>query len=229
MRGRRGNSAVTPRHPTRFHRVRRRARDERGVAIVEAAFLSLAFFVLILGVFEIGLAMRDYLTVSSSVRAGARAASATGNEQRADLYTLVNISRESTAADAKDVIRIVVYKPSKFGEKPTPECMNGIPQPGVCNVYTPANVQQAVAQVKEETAAAAAGRAVNPSKIVFGCKTTSPDRHWCPTDRKVTMTLAGPDYVGVWMRLDHKWVTKFFGNAKTLEDQSVVRLEPRSE
>jgi hypothetical protein len=197
------------------------------VAIVEAAFCFIIFFTLVIGVFEAGLYMEDDLAVSSSVRAGARASSALANENRADLYTLVNLTRESAALADEDIVRVVIYKPSGFGEEPSTACKNGTPVDGVCNVYTTTQMAQAVVQVEEEAEALAENRAVDPTKIVFGCRVDSPDRYWCPDTRKVTQSGTGPEYVGVWMRAEHAWVTKLFGNVKTIEDHSVVRIEPR--
>lgn len=216
------------RHPAWISRVRARAQDNRGVALIEAAIFTPVFFALIFGVMEIGLAMNDSLAVSSTVKAGARMASASGNDQKADLYTVLNIARESAAIDRPTIQQIVIYKPAGFGDGPTPECKSGIPQAGVCNVYDYDDLRVAEVQVKEETRALAAGETPDASKMVFGCKPTSPDRHWCPTDRKVTQPIGGPDYVGVYMRVDHEWVTKLFGSVKTLENQSIIRLEPRS-
>ena len=39
------------------------------MAIVEAAFVTPVFFILIFGILEVGLAMNDYLALSSTVRA----------------------------------------------------------------------------------------------------------------------------------------------------------------
>jgi len=44
---------------------------------------------------------------------------------------------------------------------------------------------------------------------------------------KVTQTGTGPEYVGVWMKMQHPLVTNMFGTVKTFTDQSVIRLEPR--
>lgn len=229
MRGVKGarGSNVAERHPAWISRVRARARNSRGAALIEAAILTPIFFTLVFGVMEIGLAMNDYLALSSSVKAGARMASATGNEPKADLYTMLNIARESSAIDRDDIVRIVIYKPQGFGEGPSDTCKSGTPQPGECNVLVADDLRKAEVQVKEETEALAEGRAPDPSKIFYGCKISSPDRHWCPTSRKVTQAGTGPEYVGVWVRVEHKWVTKMFGTAKTMEDQSVIRLEPR--
>ena len=186
------------------------------------------FFVLILGIMEIGLAMNDKLAVASTVRAGSRVASASGNDLSADLYTIFQLGKESAAIKKADIDYVVIYKPAKFGEEPSQNCRDGLPQPGVCNVYRAADFNKAAVQVKEETAALAANRAPDPAKIFFGCKANvSPDRYWCPTSRKVAQIVTGPEYVGVYMKIQHKWVTKMFGNAQAFTDQSVIRLEPR--
>lgn len=217
-------------HPAWISRLKARARTSRGVVIVEAAFVTPVFFILVLGVIEVGLAMNDNLALASTVRAGSRVASASGNDVKADVYTLLRISKESTALDRSSIEQIIIYKPASFGEGPSDLCKNGVSQPGVCNVYTTTHLTQAEVQVKEETAALAAGRAPDAAKIKFNCPTltTSPDRAWCPTTRKVTQPNGGPDYVGVWMKIRHPWITKMFGSAKTLTDESVIRLEPRS-
>jgi hypothetical protein len=81
---------------------------------------------------------------------------------------------------------------------------------GVCNVYTPADLAL--------------------PKADWGCRPDrNVDRYWCPTTRKVTLTGTGTEFVGVWMKIDHGWVTKMFGSTTTLTDSSVIRLEPRAQ
>lgn len=202
--------------------------------MLEAAFVTPVFFLMIFGILEVGLAMNDYLALSSTVRAGSRAASASGNDTKADLYTVLGISRESTAINQDNIVRIVVYTPDGFGDEPTENCKAGIATDDICNVYDVDDFEAAVIQVEEETEALDEGRAVDTSKITFGCGPTAPDRFWCPTDRNVRLSNAdiagydGPDYVGVWMRIEHPSVTRIFP-ALTFEDHSVIRLEPRSE
>ena len=221
------------RHPARVSRVKARARHQRGVAVLEAAFVTPVFFLLIFGILEAGLAMNDNLALASSVRAGSREASASGNDISADLYTVLGVGREASAIDRSSIVRIVIYRPAGFGEGPTTACKNGTPSQ-VCNVYSRSDLTAAGIQVKEMTAALAQNRTPDPAKMVFGCKTTSPDRFWCPNTRNVQLNnplisgYQGPDYVGVWMRVDHQTVTKVFGDL-TFDDQSVIRLEPRTE
>ena len=176
---------------------------------MEAAFITPVFFTLILGIVEMGLAMNDYLALAHSVRSGARVASASGNDLYSDWGVLTSIERESTAIGRSSIQQVVIYKPAIFGEKPTPECQAGTPVTGVCNVYTAADFARPQSD--------------------FGCRAElSLDKYWCPTGRRVQLGFPGSDYVGVWMEIDHKWVTKMFGNTKTLSDSSVIRLEPRT-
>ncbi|MFN8019047.1 MAG: TadE family protein [Acidimicrobiales bacterium] len=195
--------------PTHWlERLRRRSQDERGVAVLEAAIITPIFFTLILGVAEIGLAMNDYLALAATVRAGARVASASGNDGYADYGILSAVERESAAIERKKIQYIVVYKPSTFGEKPSATCQAGTPVANVCNVYTVSDFSR--------------------PKSDFGCRNDlNLDRYWCPNARNVTITGTGTDYVGVWMKVKHPWLTKMFGADKMLTDQSVIRLEPR--
>jgi hypothetical protein len=245
----RSGLSVQHRHPLWINRVHAKARSHRGVAIVEAAFVTPVFFALILGIFEGGLYMKDYLSMSNAVRAGARSASASGANGQADLYTVIDIADEAAALAGDQIQYVVVYKATGPGAGPTDVggptagCKSGQPVTGVCNVYTTADFAKARAQVAEEKAQiladeAGIARTLDTNKIWFGCLTTgphanaSPDRYWCPGTRKDARSdnsRAGPDYVGIWMKVNHSWVTKLFGSATTMTDQSVIQIEPRSE
>jgi hypothetical protein len=197
--------------------MRARARDQRGVAVLEAAFVTPVFFMLILGIAEIGLAMNDYLAVSNAVRAGSREASTTGSDELSDYLILKAVQKESSALQSNKINRIVIYKASAFGEEPTASCQSGTAyagtgtaKTGACNVYASTDM-------------------VRP-KTDFGCLSTKNlDRYWCPTGRKITMSNGGTDYVGVWIQYTHAWLSKMFGSTKILDDSAVSRLEPRTQ
>ena len=178
------------------------------MAVLEAAFVTPVFFLLIFGVIELGLTMNDYLALANTVRAGSRVASASGDDLYADYGIIQRVKSESSALPRSSIVYIVVYKAGALGEKPTATCQAGTPVAGVCNVYT--------------------ATAFDKTKAQFGCLTTETlDKSWCPTTRKVTLTGTGPDYVGVWMKINHKPITKMFVTVQTMTDQSVIQLEPR--
>jgi hypothetical protein len=176
--------------------------------VVEAAFVTPVFFALVLGVAEIGLIMNDYLAQTSAVRAGARVASTSGTDVYSDYDILRAVGRDGAALADERIKQIVIYKPATFGEAPSATCQAGTPVEDVCNVYVVADLKRPESD--------------------FGCITTKNlDRYWCPTERKDSLSGTGTDYVGVWMKIDHPWLTKMFGNTKTLTDSSVIRIEPR--
>lgn len=185
---------------------------QRGVAVIEAAFVTPVFFMMVFGIVEISLAMNDNLALAHATRAGSRVASASGNDLYADYGIVRSIARESSAIDRGQIELVVVYQASRVGEAPTDTCQGGTAVKNECNVYRPADFAR--------------------DKKDFGCrKTPSPvslDSAWCPTDRRVVLTSSqGPAHVGVWMKIEHEWVTKMFGSTLTLTDTSVTQLEPR--
>jgi hypothetical protein len=218
-------------------------RSERGVTMVEAAFVTPIFLLLIFGIIEGGLYMNDYLAVSSSTRAGVRASSAMGAVGKADMYTLIDIDREASALGEDQIEYVVIYKASGFGADPTSTCLAGTSVAGVCNVYRPADIAKAWAQLEEESAQEAAiaanqTRTLDTTKQWFGCLITgpnanaSPDRYWCPgsrVDARSGNSNAGPDYVGVYIKARHDWVARIFGDQTTISDKSVIQIEPRTE
>ena len=54
-----------------------------------------------------------------------------------------------------------------------------------------------------------------------GCS-TSRDRFWCPTTRVTSQaTAAGPDYLGVYIKVNHRTSTKMFGSTMVVQDTAV--------
>lgn len=236
----------TYRHPAWISRARARMRDHRGTTLVEAAFVTPIFLLFIMAIAESGLFMRNYLGAANAVRAGARSASAWGAEGRdggADLYIVHSIGLEASALPRNSIQYVVVYKATGFGAGPTESeedgvptgCKRGVPVAGLCNVYTPAHfalAEQEVAERARHAAALAANPAdvLDESKLHFGCGAGAPDRFWCPTDRADRVSSNGgwgPDYVGVFMKVRHNWLTGIFGEGNFITDQSVVKIEPK--
>ena len=186
----------------------------RGAVLIEAAFVTPIFFMLVLGIGEASLAMNDKLALANTVRAGTRVASASGNDTYADYGIIRAIVKESAALPRAQIEMIIVYRASKLGEGPPAACLAGSSQdPGgsttapACNVYDPADFAA--------------------PKVSFGCVSNDYDGRWCPRSRKVTLAGGGTEFVGVWMKVEHPWLTRMFGSTVTLTDHSVIRLEPR--
>jgi hypothetical protein len=193
---------------------RRRRRGERGAALVEAAFITPVFALLIFGILEFGLAFRDYLTVANISRDSARGASAFGDGLYAD-YNVIQIARQSSKGfQPNEIRRLVIFDAGTVSgsihdpSHPAHACLEaeqGID--GVCNVYDSDDI-------------------VAP-KTSFGCRSTFDlDRFWCPLTREVRAS-GPPDYIGVFIRSRHAFITGLFGPGMDLTDEITMRIEPQ--
>lgn len=200
----------------------RRAGSDRGASLTEAAIIAPVFILLVFGLLEYGLVMRDNLTVAAMTRDTARAASAYGNEQFADFKALRVAGQTARALPVELLERIVIFDAGTVdgsisdAAHPAHPCMTsatGIDN--VCNVYQLADL--------------------TTPQSAFGCDPgVSKDRFWCPTflngqDGREVRGSGPPDYVGVWIKVRHPFLTGLFGDEISITDEVVMRLEPRDE
>lgn len=184
--------------------------------MIEAALISPVFLLLVFGVLEFGLAFRDYLTVNNAAQGGARAGAIAGNDTDADYKIIDAIRTEASAVSPGQVKRVVIFKASGT-TTPVPQACTtsstGIQD--VCNVYLTSDLTQS-----------------DPSAWDNCNDPTNPARFWCSTTRKTAATAAAgngpPDYLGVWVQVEHPWVTGLFGKTIDLTSTTIAKLEPRS-
>jgi hypothetical protein len=181
---------------------------ERGAALVEFALVLPVLMLLVFGAFEYGMFFKDYLTVSNTTRTGARVGSAAGSSADADYQILQAVKAAATAlpGGSNSIQQISIYKSTSAGGGPTATCQTGSSATDKCNTYTASAFSQ-------------------PSSK-FGCGGGSLDSVWCPTTR-IDSQAVGPDYVGVWVKTTHGFVTKLFGSSRAITDSVVMRIEPR--
>jgi hypothetical protein len=168
----------------------------------------------IFAIVEVGLQLATSHAVTGAVKAGSRTASTAVSDVEADHTILQSVSKELAGLPrgSDQVVRIVIYRSTASGQAPSTACKAGTPATGVCNVYTAADLKRPVTD--------------------FGCYTgvpvVSPDRYWCPKDRKSALTGPDgpPDYIGIYIEVTHQRVAGIVGNDTTLSDYAVNRLEP---
>jgi len=207
---------------------RRRLAGDSGAALLEAAVIGPVFIVVVLSILEYGLVYRDYLTASDAVADAARTGAVQGNDlttaaQTAD-YSIVRAMRESLASlDYNTVERIVVFKAagpdsgSPVAQTPA-ACKTGAASDPTsdCNLYFTAPAFGAIQYGDDE---------------YFECRPSFGDIvacGWDPVDRNngtEAPNLGNPDYLGVYVRIDHKMISGIFGNSFTIEDASIFRIE----
>jgi hypothetical protein len=188
--------------------ISRHGRSERGASIVDGALASPIFFVLILGIFEFGLAFRDYLTLTSGTQSAARSASVEGRYAYTD-YDILQAIRTGTAglANSADIRSIVIFHASGPEATLANSGMSGCltSSSSNCNSYTASDLTR--------------------PKTDFGCGSSAPDRYWCPSTRRDQLS-GPPDFVGVHIAIRHHNPTGLFGTIKDFDDEVVMRIEP---
>lgn len=106
-----------PRRPLGFCRTR----GEDGAAVVEAAFITPLFFMVILAIFEFGPLFFEFGSVRNSVSEGIRLASITGSSATSD-YDVVQSMRESLKNLGPKLDYVIVYKAQNLHAGPPTEC-----------------------------------------------------------------------------------------------------------
>jgi Flp pilus assembly protein TadG len=186
----------------------RHSSRERGAALVEFALIAPVLMLLVFGAIEYGMFFKDYLTVANTTRTGARVGSAAGSSADADYQILQSVKAAAAAlpSGANSIQQITIYKSTLAGGGPTTTCQTTSSAADKCNTYTASAFSQ-------------------PSSK-FGCGAGSIDSVWCPTTREDSQAI-GPDYIGVWVKTTHGFVTKLFGTSRVIGDSVVMRIEPK--
>jgi hypothetical protein len=196
---------------------------------------------LIFGLAEMGLFFRTYISVSAALADGSRQGSILGSQLDVDYQILQAVKVGLASVPTSDIKVLVVFdagfvdatNPAK-ASPPAACAQTGVASPvsltsiaSKCNAYTPGTDWTAT------------------DKRLYGCVVNPPFENnrsagWCP-DRGLTNLPPGrkdaatagagngpPDYLGLYIRIDHTFLTGFFGKTKTVEQTFVARLEPQS-
>lgn len=211
-------------HPSHDRRARKRRR-QRGSALLEAAFVTPVFFVLIFGILEFGFLFRNYLTVANTTREGSRTASVSGSAPEADFLTLRTIEHAFAAWGVENLDFVVIYHASGPNDTVPLSCKSGPvggAGGGLCNYYRPSEFNLGLVDNNGD-----------PTDY-FRCGSGAVDRHWCPSDRLTGLSEVSPDpayndgpsYIGVYVQAQHTYITGLFGEGTLLTDDRIIRIEP---
>ncbi|QIG42366.1 pilus assembly protein [Nocardioides anomalus] len=195
---------------------RSRARSERGAVAVEAALVTPLLLILVFGIIEMSLLMRDVMATSSAVRVGARMASTaagagpgtckagdtTCTPQKAPRVAQVAadaIQRAGSAMPKDSIDWILVYRANTSGY-PLPDSNKSLT---TCST-------DCVKYVWDKD--------LDKFRYLSG--------QWDSRSINACVNDASLMAVGVAMRSHHDWITGFFGNGVDLEERTVMQFEP---
>ena len=210
-------------------------------------------FMLVFGVLEIGSALKSYSGSANAVRAGGRMASVAGNDADADRAILERMAREATGISSGEIEYVVIWHASSTGEQPPAACRParaGVAEHGVGGCVgwghgrdwgvqhlSPAGGSWGGVRYGDGAGGAAGGVLFRVYWFGGSVAGNKLDCNWPGRVRKTTLTPRGdtppagetgqPDYVGVYIRTEHSYVTGVLGDSLTITDGSVNLLEPQ--
>lgn len=196
---------------------------ESGTALVEFALVAPLLFLVLFGIIEFGLVFKDSLTLTNMTRAGSRIGAEVGNTTDPDAdYQILSAIQAASGPLTNQVQGVIIFKASPTSSALPAGCSLASPDgvTGECNVYTPSQLQDVYPTWQQQ-------QAQDPTS--FECQANW-DSQWCPSTRVVSQTGndgSGPDYLGVYISIRETSVTGWF-HAMTLDDVSVMRLEPQT-
>lgn len=191
----------------RFSRARdarrraRLARRESGAVAIEAALLTPLLVLLFFGIIEFGMLYKDYLAVTSSVRAGTRMASAEPRITTFAQDAANQVAKEGAALDMGAVNELWVYKAQPANGYPVGSNGSSFNACSNCVKFHWNNATK---------------------KFVAYSST------WTATQQNACAGTAQgpPDTIGVYMKFTYQGVTGLIFNEMPLEEHTVMSLEP---
>ncbi len=179
-----------------------RFRRERGASLVEASLVFPILILIVMGTLEIGLAFKDYLTVSYISREGARLGALAGNDTEADCAILRGIGELANGSDLTRINQIQIFKADE-----------GTGNQGVTNVATYNGGDPTICHYPAQP----------------GDGWTLGAIGWPATSRQAKVGALPLDIIGVRVILDRSWVTGFppFRGNFQVDESTITRLEPK--
>lgn len=97
--------------------LRSRAKPESGAALVEFALVLPILLLVLISIFEIGAAFRNYLTVSYMAREGARMSAFLGTNINADCTMVTTLATQMGPGDLSNLERIEIFRANAAGNQ----------------------------------------------------------------------------------------------------------------
>lgn len=187
----------------------RRRRGERGAVAVEAALVTPVVVLLLFGIIEMSLLMRDVVSTSSSVRAGSRVASSLASAGKCNTACSPSTAPALAQAAASGIER----SGSSLGEDALKSMIvyqagtNGFPLGKTDATCGGANC---VAYTWDTVA----------NKFVYSSGS------WDTSQINACVNDPARFSVGIAIQAKHEWVTGLFGSPYVMGERSVMQFEP---
>jgi Flp pilus assembly protein TadG len=199
----------------------RRLSGDTGSALIEAAIITPIFFYFMFGILELGLLMKNWITLGAAVQDGARSASIFGKDPKADWDIIMAVRDATSAIPTSQIKNLAVWKAAGPASTVPVACTSPSARtqvPNTCNVYTPTDDWGNTDPVTYPP--------------LYNCTSPGWSSGYCPTTRKTAATYflgnGPPDFVGITITINHKYLTGLFGTTKTVTETAITQLEPQT-
>jgi hypothetical protein len=181
---------------------------ERGAVLAEAALVLPVLALLLFGILEYGLLFRSNLTVAEATRSGARVGAAMPRQPDMLAATAEATAGRLVASGVPEdqIRRLVIYRAD-----PTTGGLDG-----------GGSTDAAIEACSTDCVRYAWDGTTDRFLPVTGSPT------WSAASQEACGGIGDTDYVGVYLRVRHEFVTGMFGSGVTITERSIMRLEPMS-
>jgi hypothetical protein len=191
--------------------------DERGAVAVEAAIVTPLLLVLLLGIVEMSLLMRDVVSTNSSVRTGARVAASSAGSGPGTCEASAS-PPPCTPANAPAVAQVAADAIARAGSAMPKDSIEWV------QIYS-ANEKGFPLPTGNTTMTCS----VKCVKYVWDKgldKFRYSSGSWASSTINACLNDPNRESVGIVLQAKHDWITGFFGNGVTLQERSVTQFEP---
>ena len=190
---------------------------ERGAVAMEAALVTPVLLILIFGIIEMALLMRDHVSLTSAVRTGGRTASANPGAGPGGINEGGDCVAPCSPANAPMFAQLAANAIQRAG--------TALPKDSIKELWVYKANNKGYPGATGSTAMTCGTNCVkykwNPAKDQFRYSSGS----WVSTTVNACANNS-PDAVGIHMVVEHDFVTGFFSDHATLQDHSVFAFEP---
>ncbi|MCB0993994.1 MAG: pilus assembly protein, partial [Acidimicrobiales bacterium] len=182
------------------HMIRRKPRDERGAVAVEFAICALLLILLFFGVLEFGSLFRTRSAVNDASRTGARTAAALSRVPDYQNRVAAAVLGASSDIRSAELVAVTIYRADPLTGDP----LSGDYESCASDCW----------RYQWDTGTDSLAQVFGPT--------------WDAAVQEACGDEAHNDYVGVWVKARHDWITGWFGADITFTERTIMRLEPVS-
>jgi hypothetical protein len=174
-------------------------RDCSGAVAVEAALITPLLITVLFGIMEVGLLIRDDLSLSQAARAGVRAAAVLPRTEDFHVVAAEAVAGAMDGVSPSNVKSLSIFRADPATGRP----FNGA-DPATCTV---------------DCVRFTWNQATRSFLPVSGTS-------WPATSQRACGDEDATDYLGVQLNGFHPWITHLFGSGVSIQEKAIMRFEP---